>query len=376
MSKRVADFQLTSENYELEEKRQDAPASIEEEVLESSEEISARRIVRIRKRCGDVENACSRVSRIVPEESSAAPVPVGTSESKDEGPVTGDQDKSVLVREDEKEEREGVDAAEPVLENGEEKKENADKLGNEVEKDKGEVLPFGGSGLSSSFKNPFISLAESNENSNFLFSGFTGGNKSGGLVGSSGICGEEEAIAGGEEDDEEANEEPEQESKVFTGEEDEDTVYQCKCADLFMLKASENEEKSFKRLATGIIHLNVPNEQEVSGGEKASGGEEVGEAESTGSSSVDKVSKSTQPRIIFRQKGIYKVLLNSPLNPEISKTFQRNSNIRKGYAVNFIAIGEESEIQQCMLRFQNESDLVDFTDKVRQIVSQYYPKTE
>ncbi|POM84958.1 hypothetical protein CmeUKMEL1_14995 [Cryptosporidium meleagridis] len=428
MSKRVADFQLTSENYDLEERKLCGLSSKEGDkndegiggdVIENKEEISTRKIVRIRKRYDDFGDSGSLLTPDTATNSDTIPV-ISTfgKDLKDEksgicdniidSSLNGKQNKEEERHEnqdkdeEEKNENEGKkneneekknENEEEKNENEEEKNENeekkneneekkneeesSDKNGDEAENKeeenrKEEILPFGNSGLSSSFKNPFVSLAANTENSNFLFSGFSGAtkNNSVGIFGASG--GDGTGATGGEEDEEnneEANEEPEVESKAFTGEEHEETVYQCKNVDLFMLKVLENEEKSFRKLATGIIHLNIPKDQNFSGFSETSDKNE--------DPLEDQASKTiTQPRIIFRQKGIYKVLLNSLLNPEISKTFQRNSNIRKGYAVNFIAFGPESEIQQCMLRFQNESDLIDFTDKVHQVVHQHYSKSE
>lgn len=406
MSKRVADFQLTSENYDLEERKLCGLSSKENgkneegiggDVIENKEEISTRKIVRIRKRYDDLGDSGSLLTPDTATNSEPVPV-VSTfgKDLKDEKSGINDNiiDSSLDEKQNKEEEKnENKDKDEEEKNESEDKEEANEKKNEEEANDKKgegeietqkevenkeeenhkeEILPFGNSGLSSSFKNPFISLAANTENSNFLFSGFSGATKNNsiGIFGASG--GDGTGTTGGEEDEEnneEANEEPEIEIKAFTGEEHEETVYQCKNVDLFMLKVLENEEKSFRKLATGIIHLNIPKDQNLS---------ELPETSDKNEDTLeDQVSKTiTQPRIIFRQKGIYKVLLNSPLNPEISKTFQRNSNIRKGYAVNFIAVGPESEIQQCMLRFQNESDLIDFTDKVHQIVHQHYSKSE
>ncbi|KAH8582005.1 RAN binding domain [Cryptosporidium sp. chipmunk genotype I] len=425
MSKRAADFQLTSENYDLEEKKLCGLSSKEgykgEEavgnVLENKEEISARKIVRIRKRHDDFGVGSKLTPETVISSESIPTTSTFGKDLKDEKSGINDNIDGCLdekkskeegeneKKEEEESEKKGEDEEKEEEENEQKEEGENEKKEEESERKKGEgemknqkeevnyknkveILPFGNSGLSSSFKNPFVSLAANTENSNFLFSGFSGATKNNGKgVGMFGATGGDVIVTVGgekeeEENNEETNEEPELESKAFTGEEQEETVYQCKNVDLFMLKVSENEEKSFKKLATGIIHLNIPKDQGLSDLPEVSDKNKEEQVEDTSENqanveSIDQVSKTiTQPRIIFRQKGIYKVLLNSPLNPEISKTFQRNSNIRKGYAVNFIAIGPESEIQQCMLRFQNESDLIEFTNKVHQIVHQHYSKPE
>ncbi|KAF7456365.1 PH/NUP50/RAN binding domain containing protein [Cryptosporidium felis] len=370
MSKRVADFQLTNENYELHESDVGgvigssivAEDGRDEDIIESKEEIGARKMVKIKKRFDDL-NAIEKVAfqeieyqkreeagQVTDSGSSSSPSSSAAAEQEDPNLHVVEAGEGETKSEDDNQKK-GTDEA---VENSEGDGHNEKGGGKE------EVLPFGNSGLSSSFKNPFLTLAANSEGSNFLFSSFKGGGLGDGGENLSGSGAE----AQGEDEEEELNEE-EPENKVFTGEEQEETVYQCKNVDLFMLKALDNGEKSFKKFATGIVHLNIPK-----GAAPEKPEEKHSEPDSGSCSNKDLESEKvvTQPRMIFRQKGVYKVLLNSPLSAEISKTFQRNRNIRKGFATNFIAFGQDSEIQQCMFRFQNETDLVEFMEKLDQIV--------
>ncbi|KAH8740798.1 hypothetical protein FG386_002760 [Cryptosporidium ryanae] len=383
MSKRSADYQLTNENYDKFEKSEEVSGeqgfigkegdvddeSICETLTNSKEEIASRRIVRVKKRYDNLKNAPLQTSLESGEDSGDVSKNVG----KEVANIQGDQkeDNGGEGKDDKKDDDSNSDF------DGEDK-DSGDKSGVDCDKEKekkagnDDYLPFGSTGLSSSFKNPFISLATNNE-SNFLFSGFGNDStksKGEGLFGGfgDGAKSEENDLLSTDEfanNDKESNDE-EITKKAFTGEENEETVYQCKNVDLFILKELEDSQKAFRKMGNGIIHLNIPKNSDdsvfcESSDDKNSNNEKSNEGENSGDSPL---SSNQQPRIIFRQSGIYKVLLNTPLNKEISKTFQRNNNIRKGYAVNFVAFNEGSEVIQCMIRFQNEIELDGFIEKV------------
>ncbi|KAH7649987.1 hypothetical protein FG379_001831 [Cryptosporidium bovis] len=371
MSKRVADYQLTSENCdELERSdnlsgkstllgKEDVNAENScEGPTETKEEMASRRIVRIRKKCDDLSNDSPQIH-----------LEGGRNNNEDkhdsEKEVTNIQSENDQKEDDGKEDKINEKENNNSSDINENNRDFGDKNGSDDEKgtkENDDSLPFGNTGLSSTFKNPFISLATNNEN-NFLFSGFENGenkNKSDNLFGFGGVVGSEENnLLNSDEldcNEQESNNE-ELTKKAFSGEENEETVYHCKNADLFILKELENNQKTFKKMGNGIIHLNIP---------KCTVDDKTDVDENSGDSLLTTINK---PRIIFRQSGIYKVLLNTPLNKEISKTFQKNNNIKKGYAVNFVAFNEESETIQCMIRFQNEIELDEFIEKVNEITN-------
>ncbi|KAL7066391.1 hypothetical protein ACR3K2_31600 [Cryptosporidium serpentis] len=349
MSKRQADFQLTSLNVETDNKgNYDSEGiNINSEVTQE-DDILKRKILRLKKRDRELPEVNLSTEHIVKEK---LEITNNTEESNSTECTVNNEDSKI------KEKLKPSDELNHILDNTIKEtpttnhistksidlNDDSDNICGETDK---ESLPFGNNGFCTNFINPFVTLAKSE--GNFLFSNDSkpinvsisvDQNINNELYTNSLDNNEIDEI---DQKDIQDLDDEKVLHKLFTGEEDEENIYRCKDVELFILTENEHNTKTFKKKGIGILHLNKPKN---------------GQSEATIS--------SKQPRIIFRQKGIYSVLLNSPITCEIAQTFRKNQHITKGFAISFIAYKEDSSIISCMIRFTKESDADDFLSKIK-----------
>ncbi|OII76942.1 hypothetical protein cand_022850 [Cryptosporidium andersoni] len=349
MSKRQADFQLTSLNVETDNKSNydSEVININSEVTQE-DDISKRKILRLKKRDRELPEVNLSTEHIVKgkleitnntKEYNSTECTVNNEDNKIEEKLKPSDEPNHTLDNTIKE----APTTNHISPKSSDLNNNNGNIYGETDK---ESLPFGNNGFCTNFTNPFVTLAKSE--GNFLFSNDSkpinvsisvDQNINSELYQNSFDNNEIDEI--GQKDIQELDDEKVL-RKLFTGEEDEENIYRCKDVELFILTENEYNTKAFKKKGIGILHLNKPK-----------------------SDQLNTTISFKQPRIIFRQKGIYSVLLNSPVTCEIAHTFRRNQHITKGFAISFIAYKEDSSIISCMIRFTKESDADDFLSKIK-----------